>query len=323
MSQPGVGANGAFEEWIGASASRPFPPLSRLQTLLAERDEVRAGGLWGASQAFVLAALRAREERPWLVVASTEADADSIAADFRVLGVAHERFPSRAKSARGGAAAGDLDAARARLNAAQAQAGPVEQRPRIFVASMLALLQPLPTLAELERDFLHLAVGQMFDAEALLRRLVKVGYARTPLAERPGEISMRGDILDVFPFANELPLRIELLDDEIESLRSFEPADQRSVESFARVDVCLAADHAEAEQTEGTLFPSLLAPDALWIEVEPLRVEESAESLRIQLPAHERALRAVRASRAALARLFVQSLPAEDVGFDARSVQGL
>jgi transcription-repair coupling factor (superfamily II helicase) len=134
---------------------------------------------------------------------------------------------------------------------------------------------------------------------------------------------LRGDILDVYPFASDLPLRIELLDDEIESLRTFDPTDQRSIESFPHVDVCLAADHAEGDDAEGTLLIQLLAPDVSWVEVEPLRIEESAESLRIQLPAHERALRTYHAVRAERRRLLLQSLPADDVGFDARSVQSL
>ncbi len=191
MSKPLTdGAAAVFQEWAG---SHDFAALARLRALLAKREEVRAGGLWGASQAMVLGILAAREDRPWLVVAASEAEADSLAADLETFGARPRRFPARAKSARAGTGGADVDAVRARLGAAQELAGPVERRPRLFVASVLALLQPLPTLAELERDFLRVSVGQVLHAEALLRKLVKAGYTRAAArrASRRGELARR------------------------------------------------------------------------------------------------------------------------------------
>ena len=69
--------------------------------------------------------------------------------------------------------------------------------------------------------------------EALILRWIGIGYEPTPVVIEPGTFSRRGGILDIFTLASEYPLRIEFFDDEIESLRLFDPGDQRSVK---RVD---------------------------------------------------------------------------------------
>ena len=70
---------------------------------------------------------------------------------------------------------------------------------------------------------------------AELRRIPGVslgaGYQRMPLVEERGELAVRGHVLDLYPPHRELPLRIELFEDEIESIRTFEPDSQRSIDS--------------------------------------------------------------------------------------------
>ena len=143
----------------------------------------------------------------------------------------------------------------------------------------------------------------MLDAERLLAHLVETGYTREPLAEAAGEFSLRGDILDIFPFANEVPVRVELFEDEIESLRTFDPADQRSIETVKTLEICLAGDIGGIETGDGVQALSLMPPDTVYVEIEPLRVDERAERLRIQSPAHERELRILVKTRESLARL--------------------
>ena len=82
--------------------------------------------------------------------------------------------------------------------------------------------------------FLHhhltLRQGDVIDPKELALRLVDMGYERVPLTEIPGSFSQRGSIVDVFPIAASRPLRLEFFDDEIESIRYFDPAEQRSAE---------------------------------------------------------------------------------------------
>jgi len=301
---------------LDAAALATFPELDRLIERLAKR-RASGGNLWGSSQALVLAALAARQTGPWLAIASTDAEAQAFAEDLAAFGAPAEWLPAREDGA-----SPDAETLRVRLRVAQRLAGPAERRPRIVVASVLSLLQPVPSPTDLERDYLHLQLHQRLEPEDLLQRLVAAGYVRAPLSEKPGEVSLRGEILDFFPFASDLPLRIEMFGEEIESLRTFDPLDQRSVESLPRIEVCVAADAGSVEEGSGMIPAASLPAGAVFVRIEPLRIEDRAEGLRIRSPAHARAF--VRHTEIAErhAQLDLQSLPAE-IDFGARSVQAL
>jgi len=297
------------------------PRFEELLAKVSAGAPAAAGGLWGASQSFVLSALMRRLDAPWVILCSKEDEAELFADDLAAFGVDSTIFPARETGTL--SAGADMDAVRGRLQVAQRLAGPPERQPRVLIASLLAVLQPIPSPREIASDFLHLQLKQKLDTNALLERLVNAGYQRTPLAEQSGEISMRGDILDIYPFAAELPLRIELWDSEIESLRSFDPADQRSVESLTRASLCLANDAGDIETGSGTLPANLFHPNAIWVEVEPLRVEDQTEGLRLQSSSHAQALDSLRRARSKKRQLSLQSLPTKDIDFPVKSVQSL
>ena len=298
------------------------PQLERLSAALVPGRRVLAGGLWGSSQALILAGLARRAPGPWVALASTDAEARLFADDLAAFGLEPTWLPAR-ESFAGQRARVDAENVRRRIRVARALAGTPAGRPRLVVGSLLALLQPVPDARAAEAGSLALETGQRIDLEHVLKRLVGAGYARQPLVERPGEVSLRGDILDLFPFSCELPLRVELLDDEVESLRTFDPADQRSIEASERVELYLAGDPGGVEEGVGLHPAQLLSPTATLVEVEPLRVEDVAQGLRLQSAAHERALKVLREATAERRHLALQSLPGGAVDFDTRSVQAL
>ena len=87
------------------------------------------------------------------------------------------------------------------------------------------------------RPAFSLAVGQDLDRESLLERLVAAGYARSPLVEDAGDFSVRGFIIDLYPPFYPYPVRIEQMGDRIESIRFFDPSNQRSREDISEVHV--------------------------------------------------------------------------------------
>jgi len=96
------------------------------------------------------------------------------------------------------------------------------------VAPVRALLQPIVGgLADVEP--VSLAEGDTCDLDETVARLVEIGYTRTDLVERRGEVAVRGGIIDVFPPAEEHPVRVELFGDVVEETRFFRVADQRSL----------------------------------------------------------------------------------------------
>jgi len=100
---------------------------------------------------------------------------------------------------------------------------------RVLVASVQALLQHTLAPDALPDAPRTIAVGTRVRPDALVRELLDLGYDPVTEVSGRGETARRGGIVDVFPAGSALPVRIEWFGDEIDSLRSFDPADQRSV----------------------------------------------------------------------------------------------
>ncbi len=115
-------------------------------------------------------------------------------------------------------------------------------RARVLVASVQALLQATLAPDDLPARVRTLRPGSRVNLDALLAELFERGY--TPVLEVAGrgEFARRGGILDVFPPSAELPVRIELFGDEIDSLRAFDPTDQRSVGPVAEIALLPATE---------------------------------------------------------------------------------
>ncbi len=115
-------------------------------------------------------------------------------------------------------------------------------RARILVASVQALLQHTIAPADVPVEPRTLAVGSRLDQSALLRALFDLGYSPVVEVAGRGEFARRGGIVDVFPPSEPLPIRIELFGDEIDSLRVFDPTDQRTVRSADAITLLPASE---------------------------------------------------------------------------------
>ncbi len=109
---------------------------------------------------------------------------------------------------------------------------PGQAQPAVVVTPIRALLQPIAAeLADLEP--VTLRVGDTADPQDVARSLVRIGYARADLVERRGQFAVRGGIVDVFPPTESHPVRVEFFGDDVDDVRSFAVADQRSLENVA------------------------------------------------------------------------------------------
>lgn len=115
-------------------------------------------------------------------------------------------------------------------------------QPVIVITPVEALVRKVIPPNVFGEYIFNLKTGQNVDVAALAGKLVQMGYVREELVEVPGTFSIRGGIIDVFPLTEKMPLRIELFDDEIESIRSFEPGSQRSKEEMGRVQIIPARE---------------------------------------------------------------------------------
>jgi len=104
-----------------------------------------------------------------------------------------------------------------------------EMRQGVLIIAITTLLQRLPPRSFLYRHSLMLRRGQRLDLDAMRTRLDSAGYRCVAQVMEHGEFAVRGSLLDLYPMGSPLPLRIDLLDEEIDSIRSFDPETQRSL----------------------------------------------------------------------------------------------
>ncbi len=112
-----------------------------------------------------------------------------------------------------------------------------DPEPLIVTAYVGAAMQLVPTPSAVSKATRKLTVGEKLDDVEFKRWLAEAGFHATTAVQLPGEFSQRGGILDVFSPDQPTPIRVELFDDEIESLRRFDPSSQRSIESITSVEI--------------------------------------------------------------------------------------
>ena len=110
-----------------------------------------------------------------------------------------------------------------------------QDEPGIYLLPVAALHKRLPDKETWSNAQLHWQIGDEIAVDSLPQQLVLLGYERTEMVAKPGEFSMRGSIVDIYPLTFEYPVRVELFDVEIDSMRYFEADTQRSIEKIEEV----------------------------------------------------------------------------------------
>lgn len=111
------------------------------------------------------------------------------------------------------------------------------REPVIVVTPVEALLRRLTPPEVFCQARVTLAVGQRVEIEKMLLTLMGMGFERVDMVENPGQFSMRGGIVDIFPMTSTSPLRVEFFDDEVDSIRNFDVTSQRSLDKVQQLNV--------------------------------------------------------------------------------------
>ena len=198
-----------------------IPPLQSLIERIARRENVATGFLPGSSPAWLIGHIQRKINRPVLVVAQDEARAGQLAQELGLFCADKPlAFPGLDYyQLEGTEPSGDRVAALARILRAEA---------RLVVASAVSLFEPTVSPELLNAYLFELMPGRKQEREGFLRKLLEAGYQTAAGVSEPGEISVRGGIVDVFPPGAQLPARVEFFGDQVESIRLFDPADQCS-----------------------------------------------------------------------------------------------
>ena len=199
------------------------------------------GRLLGASAALALAELAASADRPVLVLAEDPRHADQLEAELQYfLGPDHvvqhfvewETLPWDSFSPHQDIISERLSVL-ARLRSLQRG---------VVVASAPVLLQKLPPTDYVAARSLSLRAGEKLDREAFINSLLESGYYRVPQVSEHGELSVRGSLIDLFPMGAAAPVRIDLFDDEIETLRQFSTETQLSGDIVDHIEILPARE---------------------------------------------------------------------------------
>ena len=225
--------NGHLKRIIsGFTGCRPFKDfIGRLDS--GDQNRIRVAGLAGSSPAFLMAALADKSRAPLMVVMATPDEAEDIFDDLVFLlndrDVAH--FPSlqappyefRSPSA---------ETAGRRLDSlARLQAGQL----KILVTSLAAVAEPTNTVDDFNAGSLFIRTGQELEMDTLAEKMVTLGFRRVPLVEEIGDFSIRGGLIDFFSPGFEHPVRVEFFGDEIDTIRQFDVATQRTTSHLKEV----------------------------------------------------------------------------------------
>lgn len=119
----------------------------------------------------------------------------------------------------------------------------LEEKELTVVTSIDGCMDFLESLEKIKEQLIHYESDSTIDTEQLKNQLVALGYERVGQVEMPGQFSVRGDIVDIYCLTEENPWRIELWGDEIDSIRSFDPESQRSLENLEELTIYPAVEH--------------------------------------------------------------------------------
>ena len=282
-----------------SQAAASSPAFPSLLARLPEAGRSRTvGGAAGSLSLAVVAALSARlPNRIWVVAAASPGAADEHLSDLEAMlgagSAAH--YPQREDAGRdddAGEAPGNLSGRRV-----EAFEAVLAGRARIIVATARALQEVAPLPLGLTDLRYTVRTGQRLRRDDLIAALEERGFDREPVVERAGAYAVRGGLIDLFSFGAAAPARIEFWGDDIESIRFFDIADQRSTEPASRIDVLPVrfagrAVRADRKEVGAASLLDRLPRDAFLVQLGDESVQRQAEAIWTQLEKrHREALR--------------------------------
>jgi transcription-repair coupling factor (superfamily II helicase) len=227
---------------------------------------VQLQGLVGSSQAFVLAACFLRRPRPILFIADDKEQASYFSNDLENIlpNKSILYFPDSFKRPAVFDEIYNTQILQRTEAIQQLTAG--HHNGEILVTYPEALYETVVSPDAMEDTRISMGLGEKLDADFVLEVLIEYGFERVDFVYEPGQFSVRGGIIDIFSFGNEWPYRVELFDDVVESLRTFDPSDQLSLRKISKLSI-LPNVNTRFKKTEKVPLWEVLPKETLvWIQ---------------------------------------------------------
>lgn len=215
------------------------PLTSELLTKLELQGSLTLNGAARLPKGLVSSALAHGQQRPLVVIAATLEEAGRWATQLEAMNWETVHFYPTSEASpydpfdqESEMTWGQLQVLADLLALRSPDGGDNSARQIAIIATERALQPHLPPASTLETFCLRLSKGQDINLKTLSQRLAHLGYEKVVTCETEGQWAQRGDIIDVYPVASELPVRLELFGDELERLREFDPSSQRSLDAI-------------------------------------------------------------------------------------------
>ncbi len=170
-----------------------------------------------------------------------------------------------------------------RINALKMMA---EEGDCTIITTFDGLMNPMASPEKFIQAVTKITVGDEVNLEKLTKHLVELGYEKNYQAETRGQFSVRGGIIDIFPLTEENPFRIELWGDEVDSIRSFEPESQRSIENLEEVHIYPACELVLTEEERRAGVDKILK-EAEKVSVKFRKEMKTEEAYRVKSTAEQ------------------------------------
>jgi transcription-repair coupling factor (superfamily II helicase) len=223
----------AFSSVVRALGRSPL--TSELLSKLQQQGRVKLSGASRLPKGLVASTLAQESQAPMLVVTATLEEASRWAIQLEAMGWRTVHFYPTSEASPYEPFDQESEMTWGQLQALADLTSESGLEKTAIVATERALQPHLPPVEVLKDFCLTLTKGLEINLKDLALRLARLGYEKVPLVETEGQWAQRGDIIDVFPVSSELPLRVELFGDELERIREFDPANQRSLDAIDRL----------------------------------------------------------------------------------------
>ncbi len=210
-------------------------PIKEVLIKIHNQRKIQIKGLAGSLRALFLAALFKKLHVPIVYITGDENIEEIITDDLESL-VGADRVASLPRL-REFAAKESIYDDRVKNELLSALQKLLEKKKFITVLPAKTLANKFPAIEEFRARRIYFEVGKSIDFNFVKKQLVELGFVREYQAESWGEMSIRGGIVDIFPYGSDYPYRIEFFGDEIESIRKYDPESQRSIEQINEVAV--------------------------------------------------------------------------------------
>ncbi|MEG1302684.1 MAG: transcription-repair coupling factor [Lachnospiraceae bacterium] len=157
--------------------------------------------------------------------------------------------------------------------------GLLEEKEITVVTSFDGFMDSLLPLSVMKERIISIHNGQTINFEELKNSMVRLGYEREIQIEGPGQFAVRGGIFDIYPLTEELPIRIELWGDEVDSIRTFDVESQRSIENLKQILIYPATEFMEEQIQRVSFLDYFPKKDSMLFVDEPVRQQENGQSV--------------------------------------------